>query len=322
MDFIEAAVYTTTEGIEPVTGVLLQLGVNGFVVEDSQDFMEFLEDKNSHWDYVDDSLMALKDQETCVKVYIAKNSQGAEQLENIRSELCRLKSEDPEGDFWTSGALSDRRERRGTGQQLESLFQPFPVGKRLVVKPTWEQYDNPENRLILEIDPSSSFGTGQHHTTQLCLSLLEECVTPGCQVLDMGCGSGILGVGALLLGAGYVTAVDIDENAARIAGENYRQNHLPPERYEACCADVLGNLEDREKICGKEYDLVAANIVADVIIAMAPLFTRCVKKGGVLVVSGIILERAEEVLSVLKEQGFTVEQIREQKDWAAAKLSR
>lgn len=95
-----------------------------------------------------------------------------------------------------------------------------------------------------------------------------------------------------------------------------------PERYEACCADVLGNLEDREKICGKEYDLVAANIVADVIIAMAPLFTRCVKKGGVLVVSGIILERAEEVLSVLKEQGFTVEQIREQKDWAAAKLSR
>lgn len=320
MDFLEVAVYTATAGIEPVTGVLLQLGVTGFVVEDSQDFLEFLEDKNSRWDYVDDSLMALKDQETCVKVYLPCNQQGVQQLEGIRSELERLKGLDKERQFGRLELSLSNVKEEDWANNWKAYFKPFPVGSRLAVKPTWEQYDNPEGRLVLEIDPSSSFGTGQHHTTQLCLGLLEECVTPGCGMLDMGCGSGILGIGALLLGAGHVTAVDIEENAARIAGENYRQNHISPEQYTVRCADVLGNGEDRERICGTGYDLVVANIVADIIIAMAPLFARCVKKSGTLVVSGIILERAEEVLSALRNQGFCVEEVREQKDWAAAKL--
>lgn len=322
MDFLEVAVYTSTAGIEPVTGVLLQLGVTGFVVEDSQDFLEFLEDKNARWDYVDDSLMTLKDQETCVKVYLPRNQQGVQQLEGIHSELERLKGLDREKQFGRLELSLANVKEEDWANNWKAYFKPFPVGNRLAVKPTWEQYDNPEGRLVLEIDPSSSFGTGQHHTTQLCLGLLEECVTPGCGILDMGCGSGILGIGALLLGAGHVTAVDIEENAVRIAGENYQQNHIFPEQYTVCCADVLGNAEDRERICGTEYDLVVANIVADIIIAMTPLFARCVKRSGTLVVSGIILERAEEVLSVLRSQGFCVEEVREQKGWAAAKLRR
>lgn len=172
---------------------------------------------------------------------------------------------------------------------------------------------------MLEIDPASSFGTGQHHTTRLCLELLEQLMHPGDRVLDLGCGSGILSIGALLLGASGATAVDIEENAAATATENARKNHIDPTLYRVFCGNVL---ED-ETLCreiGDGYDLICANIVADVLIAMKQLFRQFLRPEGTLIVSGIIMERRDEVLDQLKKAGFALLEVREKEGWAAASL--
>ena len=171
---------------------------------------------------------------------------------------------------------------------------------------------------MLEIDAESSFGTGQHHTTRLCLELMES-EAAGSKMLDMGCGSGILFIGGMLLGAKEVFAVDIVENAVRIAKKNAAENHLPEEKYTVRCGNVLSDEALRAEI-GSGYDLITANIVADVLKAMAPLFPQFLKKTGTLIISGIIVERKDEVIAAMEAQGFVVTDCREKEGWAAVKL--
>ena len=171
---------------------------------------------------------------------------------------------------------------------------------------------------MLEIDPESSFGTGQHHTTRLCLELMES-EAAGSKMLDMGCGSGILFIGGMLLGAKEVFAVDIEENAVRIAKKNAAENHLPEGSYTVRCGNVLSDEALRAEI-GSGYDLITANIVADVLKAMAPLFPQFLKKTGTLIISGIIVERKDVVIAAMEAQGFVVTDCREKEGWAAVKL--
>ena len=190
------------------------------------------------------------------------------------------------------------------------------MGEKLVIKPSWEDYDKNDDRTILEIDPASSFGTGQHNTTQLCLELIEKNLRDGDRVLDLGCGSGILSIAAILLGAEEVTAVDISQNSVETAKENASKNNISEEKYTAYCGDIISNEKLVEKI-GGGFDLIAANIVADVLIAMSPLFEKFVKKGGTLILSGIITERADEVVEAVKSKGYTMLELREKDGWAA-----
>ncbi len=317
MDWIKADIYTNGEGIEPLTGRLMNIGVTGFEIVDSADFDEFLERKDGNWDYYDDSLDELKNAETTVSFYVPENAQGAEILKAALGQLSEMKELDE--DFGRLVLVTDRHLKESDWENnWKQYFKPFTVGERLTVKPSWEEFSDP-GRVILEIDPGSSFGTGQHNTTRLCLEFLDGLVKGGERVLDLGCGSGILGIAALLLGAESVTAVDIDENSTRIAGENFEKNALPPQSYTIHTGNILSDSGLAGRL-GTGYDIITANIVADVLIGMAPMFRSFLKKGGTLIVSGIIDTRADDVRSALLDRGFTVKEERASENWLAISL--
>jgi ribosomal protein L11 methyltransferase len=189
----------------------------------------------------------------------------------------------------------------------KQYFKPQRIGRRIVVKPTWETFDPAPDDLILQIDPGMAFGTGLHATTRLCLRALEDVVSPGAQVADVGTGSGILAVGAALLGAGRVEAVDVDPLAVRIARENVTLNGV---------ADVV-QVEEADAPPVGPFDVVVANILADVILGMAPALRDALRPGGVLVASGIIDTRAGDVEHGLEAAGFAAVELRSEGEWAA-----
>ena len=317
MNWIELDVFTTTEGIEPVTGSLLGMGINGFVIKDAADFEDFLNDRSVNWDYIDDDLMGLKNCETTVTVYLPENAQGLENLEAIKSELRALKARDSEGLFGRLEYELKNVKEEDWANNWKQYFKPLTVGEKLLIKPSWEKADADEKRKILEIDPASSFGTGQHNTTQLCLELIEKYISEGDTLLDLGCGSGILSIAAVLLGASSIKAVDIDENSVKIARENAAKNNIPKEIYSAYCGNII---EDQNLVrqLGTGYKVVCANIVADVLIAMSDCFRPFLEDKGILIISGIINSRKDEVLDTIKSSGFELLEVSEKEDWVAA----
>lgn len=319
MNWIETQIITASAGVDALCAMLTDLGIKGFSIADPADFQEFLQNKEGKWDYIDQDLLGMAQGDTTVTVYLPDNAQGAEQLVALRAMLAQIHARDDAQLFGPLELTLKNVREEDWANNWKQYFKPFTVGERLLIKPSWELCENPWNRAVLEIDPASSFGTGQHHTTRLCLELLEQLMRPGDRVLDLGCGSGILSIGALLLGASGATAVDIEENAAATATENARKNHIDPTLYRVFCGNVL---ED-ETLCreiGDGYDLICANIVADVLIAMQQLFRQFLRPEGTLIVSGIIMERRDEVLDQLKKAGFALLEVREREGWAAASL--
>ena len=320
MEWTEVNIYTTTEGIELLCSKLGDIGIKGFSIKDAEDFKEFLENKNGQWDYIDDDLMGLSECETCITVYIPTNGQGAEMLIAIKSMLAEMKAADTEGVYGRLEAEMSNIREEDWANNWKQYFKPFKVGEKLVIKPSWEEYDNSDGRIILEIDPASSFGTGKHHTTRLCLEVLEKYLNKGDKLLDMGCGSGILSIGAMLLGADSAVAVDIEENAAATAKENALKNNIPADKYRT----YFGNILTDEKLANEiddKYDIIAANIVADVLIAMKDSFRRYLRSGGILIVSGIIEERMNEVIDELISAGFRDPEPEVREGWAAVKFT-
>ena len=315
MDWKEVAIYTTTAGIGPVEAVLEDNGVEGYVLEDAADFEEFLKDTEIYWDYVDEDLVREKRaQETCLKIYLPDSEEGAKQYADLCRALENLKARDT-GHEWgrlcTETSLTRQEDWEWGWKQY---FKPFPVGKTFMIKPSWETVDDTQGRRILEIDPASSFGTGSHDTTQLCMAALEDCVKPGDKLLDMGTGSGILAIAAAMLGADVRTVVDIDENCLKTAQENAEKNHVSIGR--GLCGDALRDQALAQDI-GAGYDIIVANIVADVIIGMTPLFWDKLVPGGTLICSGILNERADEVRAALERQGFAISAHENSDDWSA-----
>lgn len=317
MNWTEVNIFTTTEGIDPVCGCLLTVGITGFVIKDSKDFEDFLNDKTGNWDYIDDDLMNLKDCETCVTVYLADNSQGADMLAAIRSEMIALKGRDTENAFGRLAVELSNVKEEDWANNWKQYFKPLTVGEKLVVKPSWENYSGNDGRTVLEIDPASSFGTGQHNTTQLCLELIEKNIQNGDKILDLGCGSGILSIAGILLGARSASAVDIDQNSVKIALENAEKNHISPDIYKGFCGNIITDEQLRSEI-GGGYDIIFANIVADVLIAMSPLFKTFIKHSGIIIISGIIIERCDEVMKAMEENGYKRIELKESSGWAAA----
>jgi len=317
LNWIELNIFTSTEGVDILCGTILGMGVNGFAIRDSKDFEEFLENKEVNWDYIDDDLMGLKNCETTVTVYLPENAQGLENFNAIKSELVALKSRDTENAFGRLEYEISNVKEEDWANNWKQYFKPLTVGDKLLIKPSWETVSENENRKILEIDPASSFGTGQHNTTQLCLELIEKYLSEDDKMLDLGCGSGILSIGGILLGAKSAYAVDIEENAVKIARENALKNGIADELYTAECGNVICDEGLRNRI-GGEYDFVCANIVADVLRAMTPYFMGFLKKNGKLVVSGIIDSRKDEVINGIIDAGFKLVEVREKEDWVAA----
>ena len=315
MDWTEVTIFTTTEGIWPVTNLLDDLGIEGYALEDAADFEEFLHDTEIYWDYVDENLKKeLSSQETKIKIYLSDDAEGKDKLRELNAGLSVLKEGDHEntlGRLTTETSLTRQEDWEWGWKQY---FKPFPVGERFLIKPSWETVDDPMGRTILEIDPASSFGTGTHDTTHLCMTMLEKTVKGGEKLLDMGTGSGILAIAAAMLGAHADTAVDIDEHCLTCATENAERNGVTIGR--TLHGDALRDPALAEDI-GDGYQIIVANIVADVIIGMAPLFWDKLNAGGTLICSGILNERADEVQDALQKTGFAIQERRASDDWTA-----
>lgn len=315
MDWIEVTIFTATAGIDVVEGVLEELGIEGYALEDAADFEAFLQDTEIYWDYVDEKLCEqLRGQETKLKVYLPDSDEGHATLRALAARLAEKKAEDA-GDAW--GRLTvetDLTRQEDWEWGWKQYFKPFPVGETFLIKPSWETVDDPGARRILEIDPASSFGTGTHDTTQLCIAALEQTVHGGEKLLDMGTGSGILAIAAGLLGAVPDTAVDIDAHCLTCAQENAERNGVTIGR--TLCGDALRDRALADEI-GGGYDIICANIVADIIIGMAPMFFDQLNAGGTLITSGIIAERADEVGAALERAGFVLSNRAESNGWAA-----
>lgn len=314
MKFNEITIHTTTAGSEVVSGVLFNEGITCFSVEDPRDLAELLENKYVPVDYVEEGLLR-EDGDVLVRVYLAENEQGQLQLEGILAGIEKLKALNEEwlGSLETELSVTDEKDWENNWKQY---FHPLPIGERFLVVPSWEKEEG-NGRVVIEIDPASSFGTGRHETTALCLEALEKLSPEGKNVLDMGCGSGILGIGAALLGSSHIDAVDIDMVATRIAEENAEKNGVPKEKMAVYCGNVLTDESLWKHFAEQKYSIILANIVADIISDMLPLFDSCLLPDGLMVCSGIISPRKEFVLDALDANGFEVVELKEKNDWVA-----
>lgn len=309
----EVTIYTTTAGIGILGGFLIAHGIKGHVIEDSSDFCEFLEGTTAHWDYVDDSLMALKDKESNVKFYLPDNLQGIEAFNQIKASLEGLREINKGIDLGRLAIEVGNVNEEDWSTAWKKYYHPTKVGQRLVVVPCWEDYTLKDGEVRVTLDPGMAFGTGTHETTRLCMQLLEEVVKPNTSMLDIGTGSGILAITALLLGAKAAVGVDIDELSVKIAQENADLNHVG-EQIKLVCGDLT------DKISGR-YDVLCANIVADVIIRLSRDVKQFMHENSVLLVSGIIDERCDEVAEALESQGLALEQSVTENGWVAMRLS-
>ena len=197
----------------------------------------------------------------------------------------------------------------------KAYYKPLEIGERLVVRPSWETIGDTD-RVVLSLDPGMAFGTGTHQTTRLCLEFLERLVKNGDEMLDLGCGSGILSIAGLLLGASHAIAVDIDPIVETIAAENAAMNGIKDE-YRIMTGDILSDDGIKREISKQRYDIVTANIVASVIIKLAPQIPALLKDDGVFIASGIILERLDEVKDALANNGLKVLEVKKLDEWSA-----
>ena len=308
---MQVDIFTTTGGLDTLGLALEDIGHHSFVVVDAADFENFLEGKYGAWDYVTDELMKLREVETKVTLYLSDDKDGHEGLAAIRELLLQLKASDAGGEWGRLECTATIIDDESWESAWKKHYSPLEIGERLVVCPPWEDYD-PGGRIVMRIEPGMAFGTGIDETTRLCLEVLESISVENADVLDVGCGSGILSIGALMLGARSALGVDSNPVAVEEAQENSRLNGVAE-----LCSFVVGNLA--EDVAG-DYDIVCANISADVILAFAPDAPRLVKPGGLLVLSGIIATRAQEIIDELAGLGLSFRELREEAGWVCIVL--
>ena len=320
MNWLELHIDTTHAGLERVETLLSALGIDGVVIDDETEFQDFLENNHQYWDYVDEDLEKRMQGKSRVTFYLQADEEGFAKLGEVRIALQQLKAE--RTDCGTLLMTMDNLQEADWENNWKQFYKPMEIGERLLVIPQWEQ-DDPKVRRALEggrvpliLEPGLTFGTGSHATTRLCLTVLERAVKGGERVLDLGCGSGILSIAALRLGAASALAVDIDDKCLDIAYENAAMNGIGKDACTVRVGDVLGDEALRAEL-GGGYDVVLANIVADVIIGLAPVVRSLLAEGGVFLCSGIIDERAEEVAEQLRRAGLEIVETRSAEGWYA-----
>jgi ribosomal protein L11 methyltransferase len=294
MDWLKVTIFT--DDIDGTCAALSALGHDQFEIDDPDEFDEFIKNRKPFWQLVDENLAAPAAKS--VSVYLPENADLSDFSEFEFTQKI-IRNSDWE-DNW------------------KQYYRPIKIGRRILIQPEWEPFDDTEGRVVFLCDPGVSFGTGTHATTRMCLEYLDEIVETGDTVTDLGCGSGILSAVAILLGAERARAFDIDPLAVGAAEKNARLNNA---EVLAEQADLLMDCALWERLHGEPADIVCANLVADLITALAGKLGKAVKKGGSLIISGVLEEDAERVCETLEREGLRLLNRKSSEGWTACRLS-
>ena len=303
MAWLEMTLNTPQGSVNALVTELTALGFEDLCIEDQQEFETFLEENREYWDYIDESLEQQLQGLSRVKLYLEDTD--AENLQKLRAFAGK------------KGLTLEEKPLPDTdwSESWKENYPPQEVGQSLVVLPYWLAEDYAGDRRQVILDPGLTFGTGAHPSTQMVMEAMEERVTPGMHCLDLGSGSGILSITALRLGAESAVGVDIDPKAEDIARENAAYNGFAAPAFTALTGNVTGDRKLMERLSRKRYGLVLVNIVADVIIGLAPVLPEFLGEDTTLICSGILDSRLEDVLGALEKAGLTVTGIRQKEEW-------
>lgn len=308
MEWIELTIHTTTAGADIVSEALMQQGATGTMVEDRADIPDPAK-PNGIWELIDPALIESMPEDVLVHAWFEPDASFADKMQALKIRMAELKSADMGAELGSLELATVNVHDEDWSEVWKKFYKPFRAGQHLVVKPTWELYDAKEGDKVIEIDPGMAFGSGTHETTGMCMELLEEVLKGGEKVIDVGTGSGILAIGAALLGAEDVVAIDVDPMAVKVAQENIEHNGLAGK-----ITAVEGNLLDNLDI---SCDLCVANIIADVICMFAAPLNDHIVPGGLFICSGIIKEREQDVVDALNAADYQILKICRKGEWVA-----
>lgn len=306
--WIEVTIETTTEAVEAITNILYEHGAQGAMIDDPKDFF-FQKAHEYDWDYAEEELFQRADGDDSVRIktYISEEKDVEGFISIISQEVKKLTDYGIDigpGRVYTDSVKED------WANNWKQYYKPTRIGKNIVIKPEWENYEPSGDDIVIRMDPGMAFGTGSHETTSMCIANLEKYVDKDSTVFDIGCGSGILGIVAAKLGAKDVVGIDIDAVAVKVANENILMNGV-----QDIMLAMEGNLaDDMDK--NRKADIVVANIIADIIIILAKDVKNFLKEGGIFISSGIILAKVDEVVASLEENGFEVVSVEKKGEWA------
>lgn len=318
MKYTAFEVRGTSAGLEMITAIMMNHGIECISIDDPEDMEDILNKKNEYgWDYIDDELKENLDREPVLSVYFDEE-QDLNIIDVLKADIEKLKQDVAEGAYGESfdgGSLEVTVSVSDDSQwkdKWKEFFHPSRITERLVVKPSWEEYRAEPDDLVIEIDPGMAFGTGTHETTSLCMKLMEKYFGEfgeNVKVLDVGCGSGILSIAASLLGAGEVLGVEIDKDAVQVARENVQLNK---------CDDNVRVIEgDLTKGIDFKGNIIVANLMADLVMMLSKSAREHLEDGGIFISSGILADKEKVVSEAITDAGFTIEEVMVDGEWCA-----
>lgn len=314
MKYIELKIEVDKKYFELVQKELQDEGFDRLMIDDPSDVQDIIDNKEEYkYDYINEDLTTNLDRQPCISIYFNDDEDGMYELARAKDTIGSvIRFLEDQGDHEASYGFAVYEQLTDDQDWLykwQEYFKPTKVSEKFIVKPTWEEYEGKTGELVIEIDPGMAFGTGTHETTSMCLRALEKYVQPNSKVLDVGCGSGILAIGAALLGSKEALGIEIDQDAVEIAKSNVELNKLQ-DKIDIRCGDLTNGVDYK-------VDIVVANLMADLVIKLTPDVSKHLKPGGIYISSGILNDKEEIVSEAITAAGFTIKEVLHDGEWCA-----